>query len=187
MVLLPTVRAAYLKSFALSVGIVLLLLGGGLSYWLGARMPMVLLSAAAGSFSLLGMLSPSIMALPYKLWNSTARYFARGARLILMSICFYVVFLAVGRAGNSMKLARPRASGLSLWTSKQTIAPAASHYEFSSIEDGWTQKGWFRSYLYWAKTSGQLWALFLVPFLAMLAAVEIYTDRRFPAGVYTLF
>ena len=186
MVLLPTVRAAYLKSFALSLGLASVLLGGGLSYWLGPRTPVVLIAVTAVVFSLLGILRPSIMARPYKLWNSTARYFARGSRLILMSICFYVVFLAVGRAGTSLKLARPMAA-LSLWTSKKMIAPAAFHYEFSSIENGLTQKGWFLSYFYWSKTSGQLWALCLVPFLVMLASVEIYTDRRFPAGVYTLF
>jgi hypothetical protein len=186
MVLLPTARAAYLKSFSLSLGLASVLLGCGLSYGFGPRTPIVLIAGAAALYFLLGIVRPSIMARPYKLWNSAARYFARGARLILMSICFYVVFLAVGRAGTALKLARPMADQ-SLWTAKTMIAPAASHYEFSSIENGLTQKGWFRSYLDWSKTSGQLWALFLVPFLAMLASVEIYTDRRFPAGVYTLF
>jgi hypothetical protein len=103
-----------------------------------------------------------------------------------MGICFYVIFFAVGRAGSAMKLARP-VPNLSLWTSKKANPLAAFLYEFSPADRHLHPTGWLGSYLYWCKSSGQFWAVCLVPFLVMLAAVEIYTDRRFPAGVYTLF
>jgi hypothetical protein len=186
MVLLPTIRGAYLKSFALTLGLGSAVIGCALAYWAGQVRLMILIAVIAALFSIAGIAQPAIMTRPYRQWNNAARYFARGGRLILMGICFYVIFFAVGRAGSAMKLARPLSS-LSLWTSKRTNPLAAFLYEFSPTDSHLHQTDWLGSYLYWCKSSGQFWAICLVPFLAMLAAVEIYTDRRFPVGVYTLF
>jgi len=186
MILLPSVRPAYLKSFSITLGLLSGLLISVLSYWLnlGVLFPFVVVLAVG--FPLLGLLWPKIMSQPYRLWNVAANYFARAARLFLMGVCFYIILLAVGRAGTSMNLARPRPDE-SLWLSKKTLSPDTYAYEFAASGKHFTKPGWLRSYLCWASGSGHVWAFFLVPFLAMLSAVEIYRDRRFPAGVYTLF
>jgi hypothetical protein len=186
MILLPSARAAYLRSFS----IILALLNGlfvyVLSHWLNLGVLFSFVVVLAVGFPLLGLVRPKIMLKSYRLWNLSANYFARVARLFLMGICFYIILLAVGRAGTSMSLARPRPDE-SLWLSKKTLSPDTYAYEFAASGKHFPEKGWLRSYLCWARVSGHVWAMFLVPLLAMLSAVEIYRDRRFPAGVYTLF
>jgi hypothetical protein len=186
MILLPLARPAYLKSFSIAMGFLSGLLMTALSYWLdlGALFPLV--AVLAIGFPLFGLLWPTTMSLPYRLWNTAANYFARLARVYLIGICFYIILLTVGRARTSMKLSRPKLDE-SLWRAKKTLSPDTYPYEFAANGKYFTEKGWVRSYLCWARASGQIWALCLVPLLAMLSAVEIYRDRRFPAGVYTLF
>jgi len=186
MILLPSARPAYLKSFSITLGVLSGLLTSILSYWLDSGVLLYFGVVLAGGFPLLGLLWPQIVSTPYSYWNVLANCFARFARLFLMGTCFYVILLAVGRAGTSINLARPRPDQ-SLWLPKKTLSPDTYAYEFAGSGKHFTERGWLRSYLCWAKASGHVWAFFLVPFLAMLSAVEIYRDRRFPAGVYTLF
>ena len=186
MILLPSARPAYLKSFSITLALLSGLLISVLSYSFGLRVLFSFVTVLAVGFPLLGLLWPKMMSRPYRVWNVAANYFARVARLFLIGICFYIILLAVGRAGTSMNLARPRPDE-SLWLSKKTLSPDTYAYEFAASGKRFTERGWLRSYLCWARVSGHVWAFFLVPFLAMLSAVEIYRDRRFPAGVYTLF
>ena len=186
MIVLPPLRPAYLKSFPISLGLLSGLVISAIAYWLDLMVVFPFVVIAAVGFSSLGLLWPKIMSQPYLLWNVLAHYFARGARLFLMGICFYIILLAVGRAGTTINLARPQ-SDESLWLSKNTLSPDTYAYEFAASVKNFKEKNWLRSYLYWARISGHAWAFFLVPLLAMLSAVEINRDRRFPAGVYTLF
>src|SRR5438132_11124451 len=186
MILLPSARASYLKSFSIALGLLSGLLISFFSYWFNLGVVFSFLVILSFGFPLLGLARPTIMSKPYRTWNVLADYFARCARLFLMGICFYIILLAVKRAGTSMKLARPM-SNQSLWMAKKTFSPATYLYEFAATSNQFSQKGWLRSYFCWARGSGQAWALLLLPFLALLSAVEIYRDRRFPSGVYTLF
>ena len=186
MILLPFARAAYLKSFSLTLALLSGLAIAVLWYSLQLPVQFSFVAVPAVGFPLLGLIRPKIMSKPYRLWDALANYFARGARLVLLGVCFYIIMVAVRFAGAAIELGRPSADQ-SLWISKKTLSPATYLYEFSASGGQFTGKGWLSSYLCWAGVSGNLWALFLVPFLAMLAAVEVYRDRRFPAGIYTLF
>lgn len=186
MILLPAVRPAHLKGFSITVGLLGSLFISAISYWLDVAGLFRFVIFLPVGFSVLGLFRPKIVAPLYAFWNVLAGYFARGARLYLMTICFYIILFAVSRAGTSINLARPRPEE-SLWRSKKTLSPDSYPYEFAASVKNFNQKGWFRSYFCWARLSGHLWAFLLLPLLTLISAVEIYQDRRFPAGVYTLF
>jgi hypothetical protein len=186
MILLPKIRAAYLKSFALVMGLALGLIAAVLLLLPRHEEIGVVVAITGLGCAVLGFFKPSAMAKPYGLWNAVAGSFARAARLALMAICFYIVFVAVGRAGTSIKLLRP-GPGDSLWSFKMPLARSAFHYEYRASTDSDRDISWVQGYGRWAKETKQIWTLVLLPFLVMLSAVEIYVDRRFPTGVYTLF
>jgi hypothetical protein len=134
-----------------------------------------------------GLLWPRFVSQPYQAWNRLARYFARCARLALMGICYFVIFVAVGRAGSSLQLRR-RSATPSLWLPRGTLASAAYFYQYDATAKGRPQTGWLRSYLSWALGSGNLWAVCLVPFLLLLKPLQADQDgSRFLTNIYTLF
>jgi len=185
-IILPLARPGYLRSFSIALGLLVGLLLGALTYSLGPETSFAFAAVPAVGLPSVSLLWPGSISFQYKLWNTTAIYFARFARFFITGICFYVILFAVGRAGTSMKLVQP-APGQSLWLPKNTLSLETYPYEFAACGKEPPETGWLGRYWSWAKTSGQLWAFCLVPLLAMLAAVEVYRDERFPAGVYTLF
>lgn len=186
MILLPPVRPAYLKSFALGFSCFTALLVFVFSWWLEFEGSIRVAALVAIGGSTLGLAQPMAMNRVYRHWNSSARFFARGARWLLMAICFYIILAAVGRTGSTLKLSRTAVDG-SLWTPKKPLSPGAFRHEFAAISENSGGESWLGNFHLWAKESKQIWAVALIPFLAMLAAVEVYNDRRFPTGVYTLF
>jgi hypothetical protein len=184
MILLPAIRTGYLKSFSLALSAEMALLSA-FCWLLQLNKSFAAILSIAIVLASTSIVRPSLMLRPYRLWNAAARNFARCARLLLIVVCFYIVVLFAGRLGTSIKLARPN-SDESLWVSKKFIEETLRH-EFPATKEAIAYKDWVRSYFHWAKSSKQLWAIFLIPFLALLAAVEIYTDRPLPPGVYTLF
>lgn len=186
MILLPIARPAYLKSFALGVSFLGAVIMGVILWWFGFEGALRVAAIVAIGGSTIGVAQPAAVTKLYGYWNTLARYFARGARWLLMAICFYIVFAAVGRTGTSLNLLRATVDR-SLWTPKKPVSSKAFHHEHDANGDSEPGENWLASYYLWAKESKQIWALTLLPFLGMLAAVEIYVDRRFPSGVYTLF
>lgn len=122
----------------------------------------------------------------YEAWNRLARLFVRIARLALMGVCFYIVLGTVGRAGSRLALRRPNPDQ-SLWTSRTTLLPESYIHQYSIPQEGTSPKGWIGSYFSWVRHSGNLWALFLLPFLALLWTVESRKERSSTPDIYTLF
>jgi hypothetical protein len=126
------------------------------------------------------------MLLPYRVWNRLARDFAHYASLLLMGICFYIIFVAVGRAGSSLRLARPTATQ-SLWVPRKTLAPTTYGNQHAIATEGSLKKGQIASLFSWALHSGNLWTCCLLPFLILLSLFETEQENSVPAGIYTLF
>jgi hypothetical protein len=123
----------------------------------------------------------------YAVWNRLALGFGRAAQLLLMGICFYVIFVAVGRTGSALRLAHPSPTA-SLWVARGTLAPNAYVSQYGAGDGASLQKGWIATFLSWAVRSGNWWALSLLPFLILLSALQIdETKSTFPANIYTLF
>lgn len=186
MILLPSVRPAYLKSFALGFSFVVALFMGVFMWWFEFEGALRVAAIVAIAGSTLGLARPTVMTSSYKHWNSCARYFARAAQWLLMAICFYIIFVAVGRTGTSLRLSRTNTDH-SLWIPKKPLSAEAFRYEFAATGERNVGENWLLNFFTWAKESKQFWALTLLPFLAMLADLEVYIDRRFPSDVYTLF
>lgn len=136
-----------------------------------------------------GLLWPQAIARPYTVWNRLAHYFGRAARLWLMGICYYliIILVAVGRAGSSLRVARPTPTA-SLWVPRGTLGPSAYVSQHGAATAASPQKGWIGTFLSWASESGNVWALSLLPFFILLAALQIDEKKSsFPAKIYTLF
>jgi hypothetical protein len=185
-IILPSPRIAYLRSFSLALTLLHLCIACILAYSLPVQPALFVFLFLLVGFPLIGILQPAWMKAAYTAWNSGAGLFARAARVILTGICFYIIFLAVGRAGSRMDLHPPKREK-SLWNPKGTLPGAAFDREFAAVESSGAAKGWIRGYSFWARNSGQIWALFLLPFLVMLSALDSHRDSRLPDGVYTLF
>ncbi len=174
-------RRAWLQSFSSAIG-----LSGGLM--LGFLLALFLSGPWFGlglllglAFAVVGLLWPQIMVGPYGLWNRLSDLYMRAARFIIKAICFYVLVVFVGQPGSSLRLRRLDSSQ-SLWTPREQVslvhlpAPPAS-----------ARKGWKRSFVEWALRSAQWWAVGLLPFLIILAALDADSEGSLPSDTYTLF
>lgn len=190
MTILPTqyiARRAWLTSFWLvicaSSGLLFVVLSVLLAspWWLGAG---VILTVA---LALLGLLWSQAISLPYRAWNKLAMYFAWAGRLYLTGIYFFVMFVVVGQVRSSFKLGGAAALGASGWVPRKPLAPAAYPSQYDVAISDSSHKGWVRTYLSWALHSGNFWAVFLLPFLILLNALEPDGKKTIPIGIYTLF
>lgn len=134
-----------------------------------------------------GLLILRKLSMPYRAWNGLARRFARFAQSWVAAICFYAVFVAVGRAGASLDLARPDSNTGSLWVSRETLEPSAYLCRYKTTAQGPTQRNWMSTYLAWTAGSGSPWAACLLPFLILLRAFETEAESDFPSNIYTLY
>ena len=122
---------------------------------------------------------------PYVVWNKLAREFGRYSRAWLMAICFYVIVVAVGRSGASLRLARPD-FGQSLWVRRQDPSGARNGFERVVAADE-SSKSWIRNFLKWSARSSNLWACGVLPFLVLISALDAEQDNTVPKEIYTLF
>jgi hypothetical protein len=180
-------RQAYLKSFWLIMSLAGGVLAGTLSPSLAAPGRLVIGAAVAVLLALPGAWRPDSAAIPYRVWNKLAYAFTHLARLWLMGVCFYIVCILVGRTGSALVLARPPADG-SLWVRRQRSAPAMGAFAHGLMMEESGKRGWVSQFIAWAGQSGHGWACSLLPFLALLSAMEGEQEGSdFAANIYTLF
>lgn len=176
-------RRAWLRSYGLVTA-----LGGGLML---SAMALLLRSpawtllgagcAVAGAVIALG--APQRLFLPYRVWNKLAREYAKLARAILLRVCYFVVFAAVGRAGSTLPLAGP-ASARSAWTQR----PGAGESSVGNRSVVASEEEWVGRLIHWARTSGHAWSISLLPFLVLLSVLRSDQDADgSPSEIYTLF
>ena len=188
MVTLPSSPGrAWVRAFWLTVSVCGGVSVGGLAALVGSPRWAIGGVALTGLALLVGRVCPGAMSATYALWNALALSYARVARLGLKVVCFYVLFAAVGRTGSALALARPTPAE-SLWIPRATLAPSTYGYQYDAQAQGEPKGGgWTRDYIAWALDSGNAWAIILLPFVAMLSALEDEDQWTFPTSVYTLF
>lgn len=188
MITLPSrPRRAWFMGFWLAIGLCSGLFIGLLAVWLISPpwfalgvIPVLVLAGA-------GLLWRQVIRRAYAVWNRLALHFGRTAQLLLMGICFYIIFVAVGRTGTGLRLAHPP-PGTSLWVPRGTLAPHAYASQHGAGDGMSLQKGWVVMFLSWAVRSGNFWAVSLVPFFILLSALQVdQSESSFPANIYTLF
>ena len=126
-------------------------------------------------------------------WNSLPvfvyRAWAKIDSMIVSKICrmvllviIYSIFTVVSVAGSILRLSRPDIQN-SMWS------PASQGNEYSMIMKQKNDKKWIRPFLYWARTSGNLWIFLLLPFLLLLSVFQEQKTETITSdsNVYTLF
>lgn len=177
-------RRALLRSFWLTLA----LLAAGSSLMLAWL-------SGAGAFASLGLgaaviagsipfLNEGVAWRLYRAWNRRlVRPLSDAAARFVMAICFFVVVVAAGRAGRPMA-PNGRKAG---WTARGSLPIGAYRELFAAASPASRSRGWARDYVRWARQTGNLWAVSLLPFLAVLGILAGERQNAAPANIYTLF
>ena len=184
---LPTkIRRAWLRSFWLVLTVPGgILIAAILAFVVSAQWGVVaVLFAVIAAIS--GLVRPQIVAVPYQAWNSISKRYARVARTVTKAVCFYVVLTAVGLAGSTHGRCRPR-PGESLWKPSPHLLDEVYLHPHDARTTTSPCESWVRTYLSWARDSGNVWAVCLVPYLALLAKLEDEQQSSLSTQTYTLF
>ena len=186
MLTLPPIQPASLRSFTATIAFFSSLTVGLVLWFSGAHRPFSLAVILAFVLALPGLLWPELARLPYRAWNKIASEFARVGRAFVSGICFYVVVVAVGRAGASIRLVSPEA-GESMWVPRTALTEDSVQVP-SAMPPGERRHGsWISAFLSWAMRSGNFWTCFLVPFLMLLSALDVEWEQKVPTDTYTLY
>jgi hypothetical protein len=186
MLTLPPIQPATLRSFTATIAVLSALIVGLVLWLSGARWPFGLAVIIASVLALPGLLWPKLARLPYRAWNKIASEFARIGRAFVSGICFYVVVVAVGRAGASIRLASPEA-GESMWVPRTALAEDSVQVRPAMPASERRHGSWISAFFSWAVRSGNFWTCFLVPFLMLLSALDVEWEEKVPTDTYTLY
>lgn len=185
MTILPALpRRAWLRGFLLvtMAGVTAAITAAALLVTVGAAIVLVPVTAVA----LVGWRRPSILRLPYRVWNAMASRVERVLRLAVLLAAYYAVIVPAGWTGTAMALERP-AVGQSLWEPYPASGRAAYFHPYAATVDGGRGAGWVARYVKWAMTSGNAWMVALLPFLWLLSKVDAkQTQSDVPTDIYTL-
>ncbi|TVL99227.1 MAG: hypothetical protein CV087_18860 [Candidatus Brocadia sp. WS118] len=129
-----------------------------------------------------------LKALPllYRAWNKIARYYVHLASLLIMGVCYYIIFVAVGRTGTSF-VRNVSSYNKSMWQPRKTPTLNAYGNQYDFGTNSLTKKGWILTFCSWAWQSGNLWACCLLPFLILLSFFETDQKTSVSANIYTLY
>ena len=179
-------RRHWLLSFWLVVSVLAGVTMGTLGWLLlSPRWTVGAIMLAAGSMTF-GMLRPEIMAGGYGVWNEASHFVARGVRLALVTICYFVVLVPLHLSGTTLELGRPN-RGQSLWVTRRQPTRTAYFKVFEAANGGSPRRAWIASYVSWACETGNVWAVFLLPFLVLLSILDVPdAPRSVPADIYTV-
>lgn len=153
---------------------VLLGLAGG---WVGAGVG----AAAFGVLLAVGHRRERAVDRAYGGWDRAARAYTRRARGAVVAIWYWTVIALVARTGL-----RGLALEESPWSPRGTLPPDG--YDDQGDGSGPASGGrTSRGVVGWAMGSGRGWTVVLVPFLAILRALEFEGRRTVASDIYTLY
>jgi hypothetical protein len=177
-------RRTALRSFWVLLSILF-----GTGVWLASycfHLPFSLLLGLAVSavFGLLVFAKENLVRRLYHAWNrKLVQPLASLAASAVMGICFFIIFVGVGRAGSLVRL---DGHGRTTWRRRSSLLRDAYQLPFNSKGKS-PQVGWIRSYLHWAARSGNAWSICLIPFLCFLKLLSNAETKEVEGNIYTLF
>jgi hypothetical protein len=183
---LPACSSATLRSFGVIICVGVFVIVAFVSYLTGSILWLVVGFLSTLALAAIGISRPQNLLFPYRAWNRLARGCAKVARLWVLTICFYVLLVAVGRTGSALRLQRPVASA-SLWIKRKTLSPEAYHSQHATPRSGSPARGWIAAYLSWTVQTRNYWASCLLPFFILLSALEPEHESNVSTDLYTLF
>ena len=121
----------------------------------------------------------------YHAWNNRViRPLSNVASAITLRICHLLVFTAAGSTGSRLRVDR---HGVSLWNERDRGSNHTTVLPFAANAIGPAPNGWIRTYLRWAIHTGNVWAIFLIPFFGMLRMISTEEPAAAAGNIYTLF
>jgi hypothetical protein len=183
MLSLPRSNKILLKSFSVAVGLTGTTLIASILFVFDRSF----LFATPVLVATIGVACPAMMVKPYNLWNRISRRLERLMRFALLVTCYYVIVFPVSVCGSRL-VKRSLQNNASLWVPRGTLPPNgySSQYTGTAISS-LPDDGAVLSYLRWAVSTKNAWAIFLTPFLFLIRLIESEYEEASPANVYTLF
>jgi hypothetical protein len=177
-------QRALLRSFWLCISLVF---GAGvaLACWLlGVRFPIGIGLAGAAAAAMILVFHEELVRRLYGAWNRRlVRPIARFSARCVMAICYFIIFVATGRAGSGLRSKTHEGSG---WCVRSSLT--AAQYRSPFVGDSpRNEKGWVRAYVRWALKTGNVWSICLLPFLWLIRLLSQEEDQVSQANIYTLF
>jgi hypothetical protein len=120
----------------------------------------------------------------YRAWHEwLVNPFMTRAASIVSRVCYFVVFVVVGRVGTRLVMTVPPSSQ-SAWVLRSSL-DATAYGAHDAVNPG--RLAWVPRYVSWAWRSGNVWAVGLIPFLFLLKFSSASEQKAVDANIYTLF
>ena len=165
-------------SFAFGVGLTL-------ACWLfGVPFPIGIGLAGVTAVAMILVFHEELVRRIYGAWNRRlVRPIARLAARCILGICYFIIFVATGRAGSELRGKSHRGSG---WCVRNSLT--ATQYRSPFVGDSpRNEKGWMGAYARWALKTGNVWSICLLPFLWLIRLLSQEEEQVSQANIYTLF
>jgi hypothetical protein len=183
-------RRVGLRSFWLALGSVAMAPWLVAGWWFDSTALRIAAMTVAILFASTIIMSERLVWRVYRAWNSkVVRPFSAIAARAVTRATFLVLVAAGVPAGTRLHLAL-QGPALTAWTPRGPLPPGAYGALFSEPSPPAMRKrgvGWIPEYLQWARRTGNLWSIALVPFLAILRLFPPDADSTPQANIYTLF
>src|SRR6476469_1633241 len=163
-----TNRRGMVRSFGVVIGFLAgaVLAGAGTALhqlwvcWLGMALGLWL--------GLLGFYRESLLWKIYWKWNHLlVRPITAVCREVVIRVCYFIVFVAVGRSGSRLRL-YAEVGRESFWTTRDSLDTEVEASGLSFRRGKGNVFNWITDYLRWAFRSGNCWAVALLPFLLLI-------------------
>jgi hypothetical protein len=132
----------------------------------------------------LGYVSHPMVVHIYEIWARLSRNLSRFLNNAIMAVGYFTIFLLLRFTGSHLDRSVPTMAG-SKWVRK--TAESEPKYLQPVVFGDVSKKSWMKSYLRWAWQSGNLWAVFLLPYLILLKIFRSEGESHLASNIYTLF
>jgi len=178
-----TLRRAELRSFCLALCAIAVIL---LTTITGFSLKVLYAGAVIICATLIGLVAPGLVRIPYRIWNKAAKLYARFASIYIMVVAFHLVVQVMGTMTSSRQMLRSTNLS-SFWNPLGSVSArsyASQHLSGDELPD---KASWPLNYLFWSWRTRNIPAMFLLPFLMMISVFQSEYEASKPSDIYTLF
>jgi hypothetical protein len=148
----------------------------------------VMLGYAAGAIvcaCIVGLVFPRLIRIPYRIWNKSAKLFARFACMYLIIIAFHLVLRPA--AILKSRWAHSKRKSTSSWVLKDPGSARTYETQYQMPDGLSVLAPWPLAFLSWAWRTADIPAMFLLPFLMMISFLQLEEEGSQISDIYTLF
>ena len=176
-------RRAELRSFCLAVSsIALTALALVTNFLSAARYAAMAIICAC----LLGLIFPRVVRIPYRIWNKSAKLFARVARYYLLWVVFHIMVRVMSVAVTSAEFSKSSRSSSS-WVPRASFSLTSYGSLYQTNEVSSNRAPWPVTVLNWACQTTNIPAVCLLPFLFIISLFQPEQESEKISDIYTLF